>query len=323
MNIRNSVAKWILGKYSFLGRDNGKSYLSDFSESYQNFADVIFMNTVELLTDITNDVTIVLKSGNQMLFSEFNVFFKLYGQQCLNRLFEKGFAVIVYDKASFTLLDHDDYTTTTNNKLIITNQKYFDSEIYVLKSDYYRETGKSDRQFLNSFLTYLDNVLNASNTTTARLGSLIMASPKQSSNSPIMATITDTEKEEAEKEISEDYGGLKKQKQILIWKQAMDFVTVNLSGLDRQTIEKSKFAISVIADRLKIPANQISVIESSTSGNALSNGGEMREGDMLKYKAFERLLNKTFVRMASDLDLVIDYSIYNKPVAAQPAAPQF
>ena len=45
MNIRNSVAKWILGKYSFLGRDNGKSYLSDFSESYQNFADVIFLNT--------------------------------------------------------------------------------------------------------------------------------------------------------------------------------------------------------------------------------------------------------------------------------------
>lgn len=55
----------------------------------------------------------------------------------------------------------------------------------------------------------------------------------------------------------------------------------------------------MIADRLKIPANQISVIESSTSGNALSNG-EMREGDMLKYKAFERLLNKTFVRIASD-----------------------
>ena len=92
MNIRNSVAKWILGKYSFLGRDNGKSYLSDFSESYQNFADVIFLNTVELLTDITNDVTLVLKAGNQMLFSEFNVFFNLYGQQCLNRLFEKGFA---------------------------------------------------------------------------------------------------------------------------------------------------------------------------------------------------------------------------------------
>ena len=79
----------------------------------------------------------------------------------------------------------------------------------------------------------------------------------------------------------------------------------------------------MIADRLKIPSNQISVIESSTYGNALSNGGEMREGDMLKYKAFERLLNKTFVRMASDLDLKVDYTIYNKPVAAQPAAPQF
>jgi len=39
----------------------------------------------------------------------------------------------------------------------------------------------------------------------------------------------------------------------------------------------------------------------------------MRECDIMKYKSFERLLNKTFIKMAKDLDLVIDYTIYNKP----------
>lgn len=93
----------------------------------------------------------------------------------------------------------------------------------------------------------------------------------------------------------------------------MDFTTVNLSGLDSKTIEKSKFAIQAICDRIKVPSNQVSIIDGSSS-NGLSNGGELREGDLLKYKAFERLLNKTFVKMAKDLDLVIDYKIYNKPI---------
>ena len=101
----------------------------------------------------------------------------------------------------------------------------------------------------------------------------------------------------------------------------MQFTIINLAGLDSKTIEKSKFAISAICDRLKIPSNQVSIIDSSSGRNTLSNGGEIREGDLLKYKSFERLLNKTFVKMAKDLDLIIDYTIYNKPVVTtdQPA----
>ena len=100
----------------------------------------------------------------------------------------------------------------------------------------------------------------------------------------------------------------------------MQFTQINLSALDSKTIEKSKFAIQSICDRLKIPANQVSMIEGSTS-NGLSNGGEIREGDLLKYKTFERLLNKTFIRMAKDLDLIVDYTIYNKPTVSTPAQP--
>ena len=140
-----------------------------------------------------------------------------------------------------------------------------------------------------------------------------MASPENVTGSPVMQTITDAEKQQAEQEISEGYGSLKNQKQIQIWKMAMKFTTISLSGIDRQTIEKSKFAIEAICDRLKVPANQVSIIEASSNTNSLSNGGQLREGDILKYKTFERLLNKTFVKMARDLDLQIDYTIYNKP----------
>ena len=190
-----------------------------------------------------------------------------------------------------------------------------------MQSDSFRNSGMSDRQFLAGFLKYLDNILNASNTTTARLGTLIMASPKAQSGLPTVAKLTDIDKKKAEEDISNDYGGLKKQKQILIWRQGMDFTTINLSGLDSRAIEKSKFAVSVICDRLKIPSNQVSTMESSSSGNGLSNGGEIQEGDALKYKTFERLLNKTFIKMARDLDLVVDYTIYNKPVPTPAKTP--
>ena len=317
MNIKNSIVNWVFGDYSYIGKPNGKSQLRDFTETRQEFAHVLFMNVVELLTDITNDVTLALKKGETMLFAEFNLFFNTNGQLVLNRLFNAGFAVIAYSKEGFTLLESDEFTTDNKNKVIVNKSLYKNCEIYVMKSDIFLNEGISDRQFLSGFLKYLDNILNASNTTTARLGSLIMASPKSITGSPTVTRLTDLEKKNAESDISNDYGGLKNQKQILIWRQAMDFTTINLSGLDSKTIEKAKFAITAICDRLKVPSNQVSIIEGNSGGNSLSNGGEIQEGDLLKYKTFERLLNKTFVKMARDLDLIVDYSIYNKPVRQQ------
>lgn len=320
MNIRNSIAKWVLGDYSFVGKENGKSYLPDFSEARQEFSQVIFTSIVELVTDIANDVTLLLKSGNQMLFAEFNLFFLQNGQLVLNKLFNSGFAVIAYNKAGFVLVDDDDYSLDSKNRAKLNTYRYKNHEVYVMKSDSFIANGISDKLLLKGFLTYLDNILNASNTTTARLGSLVMATPQTPSGSPTLATISKTDKETIETDISENYGSLKSQKQILIWRQPMQFTTINLSGLDAKTIDKAKFAILAICSKLKIPANQVPMIEGSSS-NGLSNGGEISEGDLLKYKTFERLLSKTFVRMAKDLDLIIDYTIYNKPTAVAPAKP--
>ena len=80
-----------------------------------------------------------------------------------------------------------------------------------------------------------------------------------------------------------------------------------------------------IADRIKVPANQVGLIDAMSS-KSLSNGSELREGDYNKYQSFERLLDCTFVQFARDLGLypgmseVVQgevvrgyYTIYNKP----------
>jgi len=323
MNIKNSIAKWVLKAYSFIGREDGKSLFPDFFETRQPFADIIFENITDLLTDLVQDTTLVLNQGDSMLFAEFVQMFNNDGQLILNRLFEHGFAIISFNAAGFKLLDPDQFTTTTGGRVMIIEPKLKDSRVYVLKSDTYRASGKSDRQRLSGFLKYLDNVMNASNTTTARLGAMVMACPVTPSGSNTEAKITDLEKYKKEVGIGEDYGALKSQRQIMIWPKQMGFTTINLAGLDSKTIDKAKFAITVICDRIKVPANQIGVIDSANT-NSLSNGGEMREGDIMKYKSYERLLNKTFIKMAKDLDLIIDYTIYNKPqMTVQPQATTF
>lgn len=312
MNIKNSIAKWVLGNYSRIGHEDGKSYFPDFNEIRQPFSKIIFSNIVELLTDLTQDTTLVLKQGNQMLFSEFAELFNNDGQFILNRLFNKGFAVISFNEAGFKVLDDDQFTTDAEIKAIITAKKYKGSRVYILKSDTFRETGMSDKQQMIGYLNYLENILNASNTMTARLGTMVMACPVTASGINTVNKISDLEKEKIEKDISDNFGALKSQRQIHIWGQEMAFTTINLAGIDTKTIDKAKFIINVICDRIKVPSNQVSVIDASNT-NSLSNGGEMREGDIMKYKSYERLLNKTFVKMAKDLDLIIDYTIYNKP----------
>ena len=313
MKIKDTIAKWALGKYANTNRIDGVSQFPDFYESRKEFADAIFLNITDLLTDIVSDVTLTLQKGNTMLFAEFKIMFENYGQIILNEMFSKGYAVIGYKVSTgFFFMDQTQYSLNSKNEIVPLGG-FRNSEIYVLKSDTYILTGKSDKAVLHGFLSYLDNVLNASNTTTARLGSLVMASPKQLTNSPIASVITDTEKKEAETEISNEYGSLRKQKQILIWRQAMDFTTINLAGLDAKTIDKARFAVSAICDRFKVPATQVALIDSTVGGASLSNGGEIREGDLLKYKSFERLLNKTFIKMAKNIDLTVDYEIYNKP----------
>ena len=56
------------------------------------FGEPIFHNIVEILTDLTNDVTLTPKQGQDLVeFTLFKKFFDLYGQEILNRYFDDGY----------------------------------------------------------------------------------------------------------------------------------------------------------------------------------------------------------------------------------------
>jgi hypothetical protein len=110
-----------------------------------------------------------------------------------------------------------------------------------------------------------------------------------------------------------EYGALRKQNTLMVLPREMNVSTLSLANIDIKVQEKVKLAILAIAGKIKIPANQVPLIDAMSS-KSLSNGGELKEGDFSKYQSFERLLNKTFIRLAEDMHIRVNYTIYNKPI---------
>lgn len=291
------------------------------------FGELVFQNVVEMLTDLCNDVSFTLLSQRgTMTFSEFDKFFKSEGEAALWRVYRSGFAVVGYrwsdmdEESRFVvdmrLLDNDEWREVQSNGDTFIRPVDPSWSCYVVKSATYKSKARSDWDLCRPAIEFLDNTLNASNTSVKKLGAFVVASPETAAGAPTTVTLSPSDKKEMEETIGKEYGLLNRQRQIMLLPRGMNFQTVSLTNIDNRLTERVRMAVELIADRIKVPASQISVID-ATAGKSLSNGGEVHEGDRLKYKTFERLLNKTFVEgLAPALGIAVTYTIYNKPADA-------
>lgn len=283
----------------------------------KRFGDAIFINIVEILTDLANDVEWSnMGKGDAMMFAEFRRFYEDEAMRVLWRTYRYGFAVVGISDATMRLLDPDEWNErgTADRKRIIVS-KCKDEQVYVVKSATFANVGKSDFDILRPFIDFLDNTLNASNTATERMGAMVVASPETAGAAPTPAVLNEKDKKDMEEEITKEYGLLNRQRQVMLLPRSMRFDIINLTSIDTRLNERVRVAVLAICDRVKVPANQVAFIDANSS-KSLSNGSELREGDFSKYQSFERLLNRTFVKMAADIGLTVDYTIYNKPERA-------
>lgn len=299
----------------------GRSLVSSWGVCNYKFASVIWYNICDLLTDLIEDVTINDASGALPLtdksekFVAYKAFVYAWGKSILQKLYDNGFVVIGYDDTfrRFWIMDETEYRRETIDDVTIIEPKREDIQVFVMKSATYIVYKKSDKEMCKGFLAFLDDVLNGSATVSKRLGAVVVASPKNLTSAPTATVLTKEQKKEIEKDMREDYGALSNQSNIMILPREMSWQTINLAGLDLKMQEKVKTAILAIVDRIKIPANQVAIIDAQSS-KALANGGEIREGDKLKYKTFRRLFERTFVDMARAYGLRIDYEIDGEPI---------
>ena len=310
MRIKDYISRWLqqggfLPDYGVFGNPY---------ESKMQFGETLWHNVTSLVTSLINDVTFVRESGADLFqFAELSNFYNACGELILTRLYDKGFVVISRRSTGYVVLNDNEYETKYDAdsgwRRVIAKDG---GKVYVIKSHAYEVYGKSERKMCSGFIDFADNVLNASNTCSARLGALVVASPS-SGSSPVGAVLNDKQKKELEDQISKDYGSLRRQRQIMVLPRSMDFQTISLAGIDARTYDKLKLAIFAMCDCVKVPANQVAII-AGTSAHSLSNGGELIEGDFQRYATFERLLNRSLIALARELGIPMTYTIYNKPI---------
>lgn len=298
-----------------------RTRFADWGLVHYKFSSLIWYNICDILTDLIEDVEITDTSNAEPLspagekFAMFRAFMFAWGKVVLQRLFDEGFIIIGYDPRviRFWIMDENEYVREHEDKLTIVQPKDPNVQVCALKSATFVMYERSDRSLCHGFLSFLDDVLNGSATVSKRLGAVVVASPKNLNSAPTATVLTDEQKKKLEQEMREDYGALSNQSNIMILPREMSWQTINLAGLDLKMTDKVRTAILAIVDRIKVPANQVAIIDAQTS-KSLANGSEIREGDKLKYKSFRRLFERTFVDLARYYGLQIDYQINGEPI---------
>lgn len=283
------------------------------------FAQLIWLNICDLLCNLIERVSITERptatrnTDTIFLLSAFRAFVYTWGRVVWQMLFDQGYCVIAYDQSRFFILNSNQYTESgsVGGGTIITPRNP-ELQTYVMRSPTFITMGKSDKCVCQSWLSFLDDVLNASATIQKRLGTCVIASPKNISGAQMPVVMTEEQKNKMEKEMREDYGSLSTQSNIMLLPREMNFDVVNLAGLDNRLTERVRMCVCAICDRFQVPANQSAIIEANSS-KSLSNGTELREGDRMKYASAKRLFEATFVQMANDLNIQFDYVFEGEP----------
>lgn len=282
------------------------------------FGELVWLNICDILCDLAESFNLETKrtenSEKNFKNAAFKTFFYSWGRFVWQKLFDDGFVVIGYNKANFRILRPSEYTTT-NTTDGLTVIRAFDSslEIYVMKSATYTLKERSDKALCRPWIDYLDSVMTASNESCKRMGACVIASPKTPGNSPTSVILDKKEKEKLEKQLQEEYGLLTRQKTVMVLPREMSWQVVSLANLDLRLTDKARLAILAMCDRVKVPANQVAIIDANAS-KSLSNGSELREGDRAKYKTVRRLFENTFVQMANTLGISMTYTIDGEPL---------
>ena len=319
-NFFHNIRNYLASKNHIL-RTNPHMYIPNWDVCAHKFGETIYLNAVELITDIYSEV--IWTSVDTPKFRAWRDWVNRNGQRILVQLQRvKGYTVIGYKLIpqadgtttyTFYELGEDKYRTrTVGDKEVV--ECLDDGQLfYVLREPTFEATGKGSHEWCEPYIKMLDAVLNGSTTIAERLGAYVVMSPKTDNFGGIL---TEGDKKDIEDVLQKEYGMLSRQKQIMLLNRPMDVQVVSLAAVDVKMKDKANLAILAIADRLKVPANQLSIIDGGQA-KAFANGSEYREGDIAKYRTFRRLLNATFYDMATELGMQVNYTIENEPKTVQ------
>lgn len=178
---------------------------------------------------------------------------------------------------------------------------------YLLQSTDWRLRNVSTYALLRPALDYLNNIVNAANTSISRLGVMSVFSPKTDEYGN---TLTPDELRDEERRFADDYGVLSSQRIVKFLSHGYDISTINVAGADLQLTDRFTQAVKIICGKLKIP---FELVPCAVLGNTNQTGVYQGESVKRLYQTVAEW-QQYFINFAASRGLEI--------VAINPLAPQ-
>lgn len=200
--------------------------------STYEYAAAIYTSMVDLILAAIKKTEWRMTAGSPMEWGAFAVFLKLNGDKIIATMIDNG-TVAVRRDGDIWRFCADGETAD-----------------YVFESADWRIRNESTFSLIRPALDYLNNIVNAANTSISRLGVLACFSPKQNEYGN---TLTPEELQAEEGRLQNDYGALNSQRVVKFFTHAYDLNVVNIAGENLQLSDRFTQAIKMICSKLKIP----------------------------------------------------------------------
>lgn len=220
------------------------------------YAAAIYSGVVDLILSAIKKTEWRLKSGPAAEWGAVSVFLRHSADIAVGRMINEGRVPLVKSGEVWRFADDGEQPD------------------YVLLSSDMRLRNVSTYSLLHPGLDYLNNIVNAANTSIERLGVLAVFSPKSDEYGN---TLTPDELADEERKLQEDYGVLKSQHVIKFFAHSYDLQTINMAGENLQLTDRFTQAVKIICGKLKVP---FELVPCAVLGNTNQTG--IYQGEAVK-----------------------------------------
>lgn len=217
-------------------------------------------------------------------------------------MFDKGYFVLLHRGEQVEYLPAKYVNRLQDGAVIrVDTEQRVDATAYLEKS--YEATGITMRTRCQAILDYIDNILNTAVTGNAKLGNLVIFTPPMSELG--RETMSESEKEKIEHEISTRYGGLDTQSNLMIFPQSIDIKKVSFDFGKLQLLPQLEIATKILCGYLNVPYDILPLSGQSTFNN-------QENAYSMLYVTAERWVYNLQNAFA-DLGVDFDFALRGKP----------
>jgi len=187
------------------------------------------------------------------------MFFDLYTKGYFVLLHNSTTNDIEYLPAKYTQVRADGSVYVEGGNLAV------DTKAYLFYEKDFKGSGVTMAETCRTSLEYVDNILNTAVTGNARLGNLTILTP--TSNGLGMEVMKDNEKKEIEKLISESYGGLDSQSNLMLFPNSLSTTTISFDFGKLQLLPQLEMVVKILCGYFNIPYDILPLSGQSTFNN--------------------------------------------------------